>query len=160
MKNVHELKISGTYREDRHGDRAEGMKPSCAPQPPAHLTAAEKKIFREVAETMFESSFITDLDVNVLELYAVQMALFRKAKKQLQKGKEYTTEYINKSGAKNEVPSAWLKIMNDSTDQLLKLQAKLGLTPTDRKKVSLATKGEEDDDSLLKDPTRKMKLFK
>jgi P27 family predicted phage terminase small subunit len=135
-KSIAELKISGTYRDDRHGDRVEAQKIAAIPLPPKHLTPTEKKVFTEVATLMFDNNSLASLDVYALEAYSVQLALFRLAKKSLQAEGQYIIEHTNKAGAKNLVPSPWLIVLKNSTDALLKFGAKLGMTPADRNKIS------------------------
>lgn len=151
-KTTRELQISGTYRSDRHSDRVEAEKPSIAPTAPSHLTAAEKKIFDEVAALMFENDSISSLDSYALETFSVQLCLFRKAKKELQKSGDYLVSQTNKNGSTNLVASPWLKVLKDSNDVVLKLSAKLGLTPMDRNKVSKVVDSVPGS-SLLKDGT-------
>lgn len=136
MKPVVELKNQGTYKEGRHGNRATAEAPAGIPEPPKHLTRIEAKIFREIAKKMTDNSSISTLDVYTLEQYSVQLALFRKAKKELEVSDEYVITHINKAGAENQIPSPWLTVLKNTSDALLKLTAKLGLSPMDRNKVS------------------------
>jgi P27 family predicted phage terminase small subunit len=149
-KTTRELQISGTYRSDRHGERVEAEKPSGVPIAPGHLTTAEKKIFNEVAALMYKNDSIASLDSYALETFSVQLCLFRKAKKELQKSGEYLVSQTNKNGSTNQVASPWLKVLKDSNDVVLKLSAKLGLTPMDRNKVSKVVDSEPGS-PLLKD---------
>jgi len=85
---------------------------------------------------MLKNHSVSALDVYSLEIYSVQLALFRRAKKTLEKTGEYVVLHVNKSGAQNTIPSPWMTILQKSNDALLKFGAKLGLSPQDRNKVS------------------------
>lgn len=152
MKTTQELKNQGTYKPYRHDQRVAAEPPDGVPQPPRHLTRTEKKIFSEIAGKMVETDSISSLDVYALECYSVQLALFRKAKKELEKKDEYITVHTNKGGGSNLVPSPWLTVLKQTTDALLKLTAKLGLSPVDRNKVSKTEINLNDSNSLIKDP--------
>jgi P27 family predicted phage terminase small subunit len=151
MKSTQELKITGTYREDRHADRVEGKSPKEIPAAPAHLSKEEAQIFEEVATLMMENESLAELDYNAVEQYSVQLNIFRKAKKELEKNKNgYVVPHTNKAGATNMIPSPWLTILKTSQDALIKLNAKLGLTPVDRNKVAKVQGKDTTDKSLIR----------
>jgi P27 family predicted phage terminase small subunit len=98
---------------------------------------------------MQKEESLSDLDIYALEVYAVQMALFRRAKKALEKSGEYITTHTNKSGSTNLVPSPWLTVLKNTTDALQKASAKLGLTPIDRSRVSKVIDNNKDESNSL-----------
>jgi P27 family predicted phage terminase small subunit len=149
MKSFEELKRSGTFSDSRHGDKVQAGKPKEVPSAPKHLTLVEKKIFSEIASLMQKEESLSYLDVYALEIYSVQMALFRRAKKALEKSGEYITTHTNKSGSTNLVPSPWLTVLKNTTDALQKLSAKLGLTPQDRSRVSKVIDNNKDESNSL-----------
>jgi P27 family predicted phage terminase small subunit len=136
VKSIQDHQRDGTYNSTRHSDRFETSKPSTPPNPPRHLSHVEKKAFREIAKLMHENESLSNLDVYALENFSVQLCLFRRAKRELEKSGEFVTTHTNKAGASNQVPSPWLTILKNSTDAMLKFGAKLGLSPTDRNKIS------------------------
>jgi P27 family predicted phage terminase small subunit len=151
VKSINELRISGGYREDRHGDRVETPKPLNAPEAPRHLSRSEKIVFTEISELMFENNSIAKLDVYALEAISIQICLLRKARKELAKTGEYIMPYTNKNGSTNLVPNPWLQVMKNATDAIIKLSAKLGATPMDRAKISKVAEGnKEGENSLLR----------
>lgn len=150
MKTVEMHQFEGTYREDRHGKKAEVKPISQIPEPPSHLTKEEAKIFREIAAKMFENELISTLDTYTLENYCIQLALCRKAKKELEETGEYVTVHINKNGSANSVPSPWLMILKSSSDIMLKLGGKLGLNPVDRGRATKTARQNEQVKSLLR----------
>jgi P27 family predicted phage terminase small subunit len=150
MKSVSEHQLNGTFRKDRHGNKPTMKKPKDIPPAPEHLTKAEAKIFNEIAKKLFENEVLSTLDVYTIETYAVQLNLFRKAKHELEKTGEYVSEYTNKAGASNLVPSPWLQVLKNSGDALLKLSGKLGLNPTDRHKASKTQNTNSETNTLLR----------
>lgn len=151
MKSILEHQLNGTYKEHRHGNRPTMKQPKQIPTAPEHLTKEESKIFSEIAKKLYENELLSSLDIYSLECYSVQLALFRKAKQELQKSGEYVSTFTNKAGAVNLVPSAWLQVLKNSGDLLLKLSTKLALNPTDRHKATKTEKAEnQKEKSLLK----------
>jgi P27 family predicted phage terminase small subunit len=150
LKTIQEHKISGTFSNSRHGDKVEATKPEKLPEAPKHLTLTERKIFNHVAELMQKQDSLASLDAYALEVFSVQMALFRKAKKELDKTGQYITSHTNKSGSTNQVPSPWLTILKNTTDAIQKQSAKLGLTPIDRGRVSKVVDENPGEHSLIK----------
>jgi P27 family predicted phage terminase small subunit len=140
MKSIFEHQIDGTYKESRHGNRAIMKQPKQIPPAPEHLTKEEGKIFSEIAKKLFENELLSSLDIYSLECYSVQLALYRRAKRELEKSGQYISSFTNKSGAVNLVPSPWLQVLKNSGDLLLKLSTKLALNPTDRHKATKTEK--------------------
>lgn len=145
MKTLREHEISGTFRKSRHGKKA-GKAPSRVPTPPDHLTEEEAKIFKDIAKKMTKNDSLATLDTYTLEQYAVQMALFRKARHELSKP---NAQYISTS-ARGVAPSPWTVILQKSNDALLRLGAKLGLNPQDRGRITKVERENEAKDSLLR----------
>lgn len=108
------------------------------PTAPEHLNDSEQQIFNEIAQKMHDTGSLSTLDVYTLENYAVQLNLFRMANKALKEKGEYVTMGAVKNGVMAPIPSPWIRILRDSSAALNVLSAKLGLTPTDRKRVSKA----------------------
>lgn len=151
MKDISDHILNGTYREHRHGNRPTMKQPKNIPPAPEHLTKSEAKIFTEIARKLFENDLLSTLDIYSLETYAVQLNLFRKAKAELEKSGEYVSQYTNKGGATNLIPSPWLQVLKNSGDALIKLSAKLALSPADRNKATRTEKAENQrEKSLLK----------
>lgn len=150
MKSVETHIIQGTYRRDRHEKKVQMRRLKKVPEPPQHLSKVEAKIFLEIARKLHGNDLLSGLDVYALESYAVQLALSRKAKAELEQSGEYVVEYINKNGSKNMVPSPWLIVLKNSADILLKLGAKLGLSPADRAKASRLDGDPAEGKSLLR----------
>jgi P27 family predicted phage terminase small subunit len=145
-KNIQEHLISGTFRADRHhrvNGEAIGL-----PEPPEHLSEDERVIFVEVCGMLQADDCLTNSDLFIIELFAVQLSLHRQAKKELQDGK-LVSMHTNKNGSTNPVASPWVAIIQKSSDQLLKLSAKLGLNVVDRSKQT-KTEVKQKTDSLLK----------
>lgn len=136
MKSKEEHILNGTYRNDRHAGKVDVKAIDDIPEAPKHLNSEEAEIFTEIAVKMIGNESLSTLDVYALESFAVQLTLSRKAKKELEKTGEYITPHTNKNGSTNLVPSPWLIVLKNSSDILLKLSAKLGLTPVDRAKAS------------------------
>lgn len=150
MKTVEEHILNGTFRNGRHGNKAEVVAISSIPEPPDHLSKEEARIFGEIAEKMFHNELISSLDVYALENYAIHLALLRKAKKELEKSGEYIVAHTNKNGSTNLVPSPWLMVVKNSSDHLLKLGAKLALNPVDRGRATKTARENKEKSSLLK----------
>lgn len=149
MKSKEEHLISGTYRPDRH-DKTAGTRMDELPEAPAHLSEAEQQTFTEVCQRLYDNDCLSESDLYVIEAFAIQMNILRQAKAQLETAGKLVEVYVNKGGNANNSPSAWVNIIQKSSDQLLKLSAKLGLNPIDRAKQTRTQKKETDHESLLK----------
>jgi len=150
MKSKQEHFRNGTFRADRHEGKIDPTPADSIPEPPPHLTKSEAKIFSEIAALMFENDSLSSLDVYALENYSVQLNLFRKAKSELEKSGQYITSHVNKNGSANLVPSPWLVVLKNTSDILLKLSAKLAMTPVDRNKAGKIEKKNDYDTSLFR----------
>jgi P27 family predicted phage terminase small subunit len=149
MKSKEEHKNNGTFRADRHEGKVDIDGIDRIPKAPEQLNADEAAIFDDIASKMFKQDSLSDLDLNALEVYCVQLNLFRKAKSELDRTGEYVTEHTNKAGKTNLVPSPWLMVLKTAGDQLLKQSTKLGLTPVDRSKANKVGRRKKEE-SLLR----------
>ncbi len=147
MKSIEKHHRDGTFEKSRHSDRVTTETPGSL-KAPANLNKEQAKIFRDVAAKMLENKSLADLDRNALELYSIQFALMRKATAELEsEGEVITVE--TKSGTM-VIESPWVKILQKSSDLVMKLSAKLGLTPVDRNKATKVQEKEQKERSLLK----------
>lgn len=148
MKTAIDHIASGTYRKDRHhrvnGEALEGI-----PDPPDHLSEDEQQIYLEVCQRLHETNALTAGDLFIVEMFAVQLCLHRKAKRELETAGVLISMHTNKNGSTNPVQSPWVNLILKSSDQLLKLSAKLGLNVVDRSKQT-RSEPKQNGNSLIK----------
>jgi P27 family predicted phage terminase small subunit len=77
-KTVHELKLRGTYREDRHAARAIIPNPTGTPTKPKSLTGEASKFWDEIVPQLVEAGSVRRLDVKAIVVACEAWALYRK----------------------------------------------------------------------------------
>ena len=104
---------------------------------PDWLSDSAKSQWEIVSKTLKQSGLLTALDSQSLALYCEAFARFKEA-----------SDALARDGAMIVTPngmtmqSPWLAVANKSHDQMVKLLAEFGMTPSSRSKVT-ATKQEE-----------------
>jgi len=140
--------IEGTFRPDRHlknevvyseaEDNVEGLYPQS-------LTSHEDALFVEDATNQW-SLFCRELraqnllhttDMHELELLCYWIAISRLCMRNM---KNPIQTYTNKANKKNEIISAHIKVLKEATEQVTKLSAKFGFSPSDKTKIAVPEK--------------------
>lgn len=100
------------------------------PRPPAHLSDEEKEKWKSVVEKLHPLGLVTVLDLDQLSTYCVIWMRWVKAEKMVREKGE-----IIKTAAGNIIQNPYLSIANRALDQLNKLGAEFGMTPSSRSRV-------------------------
>lgn len=100
------------------------------PRPPAHLSNDEKEKWESVAQELHSLGLVTNLDLDQLAMYCVLWVRWEEAEKMVREKGE-----IIKTAAGNIIQNPYLSIANRAIEQLGKLGAEFGMTPSSRTRI-------------------------
>lgn len=100
------------------------------PKPPEHLSDAEKEKWKSVVRELHPLGLVTTIDKDALAMYCTIYVRWVKAEKMVRDKGE-----IIKTAAGNIIQNPYLSIANRALDQLNKLGAEFGMTPSSRSRV-------------------------
>jgi len=100
------------------------------PRPPEHLSDDEKAKWKMTVKELYPLGLITTIDKDALAMYCVIFVRWLKAEKMVREKGE-----IIKTAAGNIIQNPYLSIANRALDQLNKLGAEFGMTPSSRSRV-------------------------
>ena len=120
-----------------------GGRPKC----PKHLSPTAKEEFRRCVRLLEKRRTITPGDAGILALYAEILARWIKAKQQMGDKLITMTTITDNHGEAHEVEKVnpLLKIVDQCEVKLVRLETRLGLTPTDREKSRPTAKSNEEE---------------
>jgi P27 family predicted phage terminase small subunit len=101
-----------------------------APRVPGHLGDEENKKWKATVSELYALGLITTVDVDALAMYCVVFVRWVKAEKMVREKGE-----IIKTAAGNIIQNPYLSIANRALEQLNKLGAEFGMTPSSRSRV-------------------------
>jgi P27 family predicted phage terminase small subunit len=104
------------------------------PRPPAHLSDDEKTKWKSLVKELHPLGLVTVLDLDQLSTYCVIWCRWMKAEKLVREKGE-----IIKTAAGNIIQNPYLSIANRALEQLNKLGAEFGMTPSSRSRVKTET---------------------
>ncbi|MDE0724731.1 MAG: phage terminase small subunit P27 family [Alphaproteobacteria bacterium] len=154
-KTTQEKKDAGTFREDR-ANAFEPTPVSGDIKPPAYLSAAEKKVFKEIYISLKELGVASTTDTFQIETLAGTLCRYRAYAKFIRKnGDTYETKTKEDSIMHRVRPE--LKLMNEANRQIQTMLQNLGLSPAARSRVNANPAGEDDNsaEGILNGPIRK-----
>jgi P27 family predicted phage terminase small subunit len=111
------------------------------PRCPDHLTGDAEKCWRRLSRDLYDAGLLTSVDREALAAYCVAYARWRKAEDMLgEQGEVIRTAPKedgegNATGGGNLVQNPWLAVSNRALDQMTKLAAEFGMTPSSRSRV-------------------------
>ena len=100
------------------------------PKPPEHLSDDEKNKWKLTVRELHPLGLVTAIDKDALAMYCVIFVRWVKAEKMVRDKGE-----IIKTAAGNIIQNPYLSIANRALDQLNKLGAEFGMTPSSRSRV-------------------------
>lgn len=100
------------------------------PKPPEHLSDEEKAKWKSIVRELYPLGLVTSIDKDALAMYCVIFIRWTKAEKIVREKGE-----IIKTAAGNIVQNPYLSIANRALEQLNKLNAEFGMTPSSRSRV-------------------------
>ena len=111
-------------------NRAEPRPKVEMPRPPEHLSDEEKAKWEAIVSELHSLGVMTRIDVDALARYCTIFVRWVKAEKMVREKGE-----IIKTAAGNIIQNPYLSIANRALDQLNKLGAEFGMTPSSRSRV-------------------------
>lgn len=112
-------------------DEPEIAAPSELPEPPEHLDAEACREWNRTGSLLLAAGLLTELDLSALALFCVAYSRHKDATDQLQ---EFGM-LQRAPGSGFPMQSPYLAISNKAMDQMLKIQAEFGMTPSSRTRV-------------------------
>lgn len=100
------------------------------PKPPEHLSEDEKAKWKATVRELYPLGLVTTIDKDALAMYCVIYIRWIKAEKLVREKGE-----IIKTAAGNIIQNPYLSIANRALEQLNKLGAEFGMTPSSRSRV-------------------------
>lgn len=100
------------------------------PKPPEHLSDAEKEKWKSTVRELYPLGLVTNIDKDHLAMYCTIYVRWVKAERMVRDKGE-----IIKTAAGNIIQNPYLSIANRALDQLNKLGAEFGMTPSSRSRV-------------------------
>jgi P27 family predicted phage terminase small subunit len=100
------------------------------PKPPEHLSDEEKIKWKLIVRELYPLGLVTTIDKDALAMYCVIYVRWIKAEKMVRDKGE-----IMKTAAGNIIQNPYLSIANRALDQLNKMGAEFGMTPSSRSRV-------------------------
>jgi P27 family predicted phage terminase small subunit len=102
------------------------------PNAPEWLTDAAKEIWIKNARSFWQLKLLTELDVMAFGAFCEWMALFLKAKKNVNAGMDVQ---VTGNGYRQQDP--WVMIMNTSWTHAMRIMGHFGMTPSDRSRLKI-----------------------
>lgn len=141
------LKLSGGYRQDRHGHRVDagGLDIPDELECPEHLDEPARAEWGRVLAVLQPLGVVTSLDRALLAVYCASWSRWVACEQGIDAGGLVVEGHRGVMS-----PNPLLRVGRDARDATLKAAAKLGLTPVDRAALNLPAKYEPDKlDALL-----------
>ncbi len=120
-----------------HYPRPRRVLPRC----PEHLDGEAAKCWKRLARELYDAGLLSTIDKDALACYCTAYARWRKAERELAASNELvvTTKILNDEGAVigggNVIQNPWLAVSNRALEQMTKLAAEFGMTPSSRSRV-------------------------
>ena len=111
------------------------------PRCPEYLTGEAEKCWKRTAGELYDAGLLTVIDRDALALYCTVYARWREAEGMVaKKGLVVVTNVKrdddgNVIGGGNYIQNPWLAIANKALEQMCKLEAEFGMTPSSRTRV-------------------------
>lgn len=102
------------------------------PKPPEHLSDEEKNKWKLTVRELYPLGLVTVIDKDALAMYCVIYIRWTKAEKIVREKGE-----IIKTAAGNIIQNPYLSIANRALEQLNRLGAEFGMTPSSRSRVKV-----------------------
>jgi len=125
-KPTRELKITGQYRKDRHGDRVDPQLTAGQPRMPRWLTdRGAKDMWRRIAPPLYKARIATQEDALALTALCEWWSEWRKAYRAMQRADGVDERLAAQTMARR----AW--------GEASELMKRFGLTPVDRARIKV-----------------------
>ena len=121
--------------------RAEYPRPRrVLPRCPEHLSGEAEKCWRRLARELYDAGLLSTIDRDALAAYCSAYARWRRAEEMLAENGEVIKtaqkeDEDGKTSGGNLVQNPWLAVSNRALEQMTKLAAEFGMTPSSRSRV-------------------------
>lgn len=132
------LKLTGAYRNDRHGDRGEPTHAPGVPSMPSVLTGYAAKEWDRIIGAL-DSSMLTKADRAMLAAYCVAVSQWRESQEIIDRDGLLLPGH---NGSLRRNPA--LMIQKQAMEVIVSVSARFGLTPADRARMKLGEKKGDD----------------
>lgn len=145
-KPIEQHKRDGTFRDDRHlpdtvSNYAE--KKTIVPMPPASLPKDAEKFWYSTVGYLIDNDIYTDGDNALIETLCMRLHIQERAYEEL-KNSDLVLELVNAKGAEYRQINPASTILNSVTDDIIKICAHLGMSPTARTNIGVNNKAPND----------------
>lgn len=123
------LRLRGTFRPDRHGDRGFTV-PGGAPEAPASLSAGARKEWNRLCPLLVSAGVLAPTDRDILACYCEVVAELEAISAFCVQNGSYVP--LVKTAGGNAIQNPAIELRNTLRTQLKSLAACLGLSPADR----------------------------
>ena len=111
------------------------------PQPPLPLSRLARKEWERIGELLLRLRVLTEADLVALAAYCVVFARWQEAENDI---RARGVMVAPKPGSKNLIQNPLLSVANKSLQQMLRLLAEFGLTPSTRTRIVAADASQTD----------------
>ncbi|MBM7598480.1 P27 family predicted phage terminase small subunit [Virgibacillus halotolerans] len=115
--------------------------------PPTWLSAEAKKIYRQLIKEFEHNDVLKNVDIHSVAMFADAYRDYIEMTEIINRD-GMMMEHTNKSGASNTIPHPLYTKKKALFDQMQKVMAEIGLTPSARAKLAIPTKLEQVSDKL------------
>ena len=115
--------------------------PPEVPRPPSILQGLARKEWRRIAPLLYDAGLLTKIDATMLAAYCQVYARWCEAELEIRR-----TGTVIKSSKGQPMVSPFLKVANVSLQQMTRMLAEFGMSPSSRSRVTIAIAPPEDDE--------------
>ena len=119
--------------------------PDALPEPPAHLNVEACREWVRTGMLLLKSGLLTELDMGALAVYCVAYSRWADAEERIRDH----GPIVEAPGTGYPSQSPYVQIANKAMEQMMKIHAEFGMTPSSRTRVKPA-KSSENDNPLAK----------
>ncbi len=127
-------------------NEAEIEVPDELPEPPEHLDVEACREWVRTGTLLLKSGLLTELDTGALAVYCTAYSRWADAEERIRKH----GPIVEAPGTGYPSQSPYLQIANKAMEQMLKIQAEFGMTPSSRTRVKTARVTKPSADPLAK----------
>jgi P27 family predicted phage terminase small subunit len=113
----------------------------CLPRCPDHLEGEAAACWKRLARELYDAGLLSAIDRDALAAYCTAYARYKKAEAEVARHGEVVETATkvdaagNVTGGGNTIQNPWLAIANRALEQMSKLAAEFGMTPSSRSRV-------------------------
>jgi P27 family predicted phage terminase small subunit len=135
------LKLTGTYRADRHAATEINL-PAKAPAPPPHITGEARREWFRVVKLLAKSGCVTELDLQPLAAYCIEFEKYKRANDDISK----VDSLLVRSTKGTAMLHPLLKASDHALLNMLRIAGEFGLTILSRRTLRLQPKSSATND--------------